>query len=134
MVERVLAQDVNLIEQEHGMDALGSAALDVAPERVEQTARSGCCRREAEGVAELRQKSRRPSMVLWQYLSRKPAAAMLSRSAPQDTVLADTGLADEYDGGPLLERLEQGSTTTCLEAGSQSRRRSPWRTPPSMTS
>ena len=41
MVERVLVQQVRLVEEEHRVDALGGAVLDVAADRVERAARGG---------------------------------------------------------------------------------------------
>lgn len=41
MVEGVLVQQVRLVEEEHRMDALGGAVLDMATERVEQAPRGG---------------------------------------------------------------------------------------------
>lgn len=52
MIERVLVEEVRLVEQEHGVRALGGGLLDVLAERIEQAAGSGG-RREPDGVAEL---------------------------------------------------------------------------------
>ncbi len=41
VVERVLVHEVGLVEEEHGMDALGGALLDVAGQAVEQAAGGG---------------------------------------------------------------------------------------------
>jgi transposase InsO family protein len=52
VVERVLVEEMGFVEEEHGMDALGDAVLDVSAERVEQAARRRRGR-EPDGVAEL---------------------------------------------------------------------------------
>src|SRR5689334_7141187 len=52
VIERVLVEQVRLVDQEHRMDALLGALLDVAGDGIEQGAGGGS-RREAERDAEL---------------------------------------------------------------------------------
>src|SRR5262249_59211719 len=52
VVERVLMQEMALVEEKHGVDALGGAFLDVAAERVEQAAGGGG-RGDTDGTTQL---------------------------------------------------------------------------------
>src|SRR5581483_10249688 len=108
MVESVLVKQVGLVEQEGGMDALGSAVLDVAAELVEQAAGGDRRRRQAEREAELAIEvaAAEGGVVAIGEAEAGGGDAMPERA--QDTGLADARLTDEDDGGALVERLEQG--------------------------
>ena len=105
MVERVLVEQVGFVNQEHRMDALFSALLDMARDGVEQGTGGGCGRK-AERDAELTIEvttAERGVVVVGQ-----PKAcgrdAMTQRA--QDARLADARLTDDGDGSALGERLE----------------------------
>jgi hypothetical protein len=106
VIERVLVEEVRLVEQEHRVDALGRALLDVAGDRVEERARhrGGL---DTDGVAELAIEvaatERGVVAVRELEAGRRDAVAQRAEHAG----LADTWLADEDDRGALVERLEQ---------------------------
>jgi hypothetical protein len=107
VVERVLVEEVRLVNQEHRVDALFSALLDMATDGMEQGAgRSG--RRETERDAELAIEV--PTAERGIVIVGEPEARGRNAVAKhaQDTGLPNAGLADEGDGGALVERLEQG--------------------------
>src|ERR1044071_7746994 len=106
MVEGVLVQQVGLVEEEHGMDTLGGAVLDVTAERVEQAARGGHCR-QTQRMAELAVEVAATERGIVAGRESKAGAGYAMAKRAQDAGLPDAGLADEHDRGALVERLEQ---------------------------
>ena len=106
VVEGVLVQEVGLVEEEHGVDALFGALLDMTRDGVEQAACGGRGR-ELEGRAELAIEvaAAEGGVVTVGEAEAGGGDAVAQRA--QDAGLADARLTDEDDAGVLVERVEE---------------------------
>ena len=131
MVERVLVEQVGLVEEEDGVDALAAELLDVGGDGVEDGGRGGR-RREAEGEAEL---AVEVAAAEGGVVAVGEAEALLGEAVAQRAQhagLADAGLAGEQRPS-RARRGPRGARrrARAWRAGARGRRRrSPWRRGP----
>src|SRR3954466_8190016 len=98
MIESVLVKEVGFVEEEHRMNALGGAVLDVAAERIEQTAGGGR-RGQPDGVTQLTVEVATTERGIVAVRETEAGGGDAVAKRAQDAGLADTGLADEDNRG-----------------------------------
>src|SRR5438445_4775698 len=106
MVERVLVEEVRLVEEEDRMDALLGEVLDVGRDRVEDGG-GGRRRRQAERDAELAIEVATTEGGIVAVGEAEAGVGDAMAQGAQHAGLADAGLAAQDDGGAGIERLDE---------------------------
>ena len=106
VVERVLVQQVRLVEQEDGVEVVAAEVLDVGADREEE--RGGGRRgREAEREAELAVEVAAAERGVVAVGQAEAGLGQALAQRAQHAGLADAGLAGEQHRGALAERLDE---------------------------
>ena len=113
MVERVLVEEMGLVEEKDRVDAFLGQVLDHGRHGVEDRGR-GRRRRQAQRDAELAIEVAAAERRVVAIGQAEAGVRDAMAEGPQDAGLADAGLTDEKHGAALAERVEQQSTTDLL--------------------